>query len=35
MKKSGAGMEEEHMKYPWLDEYLMDKPGAEQDFKAE
>ena len=28
-------MEEENMKYPWLDEYLMDKPGAEQDFKAE
>ena len=35
MKKSGVGMEEENMKYPWLDGYLMDKPGAEQDFKAE
>lgn len=23
------------MNYPWLDEYLMKKPGAEQDFKAE
>ena len=21
--------------YPWLDEYLMSKPGAEQDFKIE
>lgn len=23
------------MNYPWLDEYLMGKPGAEQDFKLE
>ncbi len=23
------------MNYPWLDEYLMAKPGAEQDFKLE
>lgn len=23
------------MKYPWLDEYLMKKPGVTRDFKAE
>lgn len=23
------------MKYPWLDEYLMSKPGTEQDYKIE
>ena len=23
------------MKYPWLDDYLMEKPGVTKDFKAE
>jgi len=23
------------MNYPWLEQYLLDKPGAEHDFKAE
>ena len=23
------------MKYEWLDEYLLDKPGTEKDFKIE
>ena len=23
------------MKYEWLDQYLLDKPGAEKDFKIE
>ena len=27
--------EENGMKYEWLDEYLLEKPGTEKDFKLE
>ena len=27
--------EENNMKYEWLDQYLLDKPGTEKDFKIE